>query len=121
MLAHDLASVVYQFLLLFTGFVRAVLPVVVGALRQIDRLQAPAQVRVLLCADLRDGPFQTRMALAQKILQEGDFYFLLDGPYRSSLAILSFFSFSSSPAPKAFDSFSLSFFFQFDKVTGWMS
>jgi hypothetical protein len=34
---------------------------------------------------------------------------------------LSFFSLSSSPPPKAFEPFSLSFFFQFDNVTGWMS
>ena len=37
---------------------------------------------------------------------------------RSSLAILSFFSFSSSPPPKALLPFSLSFFFQFESACG---
>ena len=37
---------------------------------------------------------------------------------RSSLAILSFFSFRSPEEPKAFEPFSFSFVFQFDSVTG---
>jgi hypothetical protein len=40
---------------------------------------------------------------------------------RSSLAILSCFSFRSSSPPKALLPFSFSFFFQFERVTGWMS
>ncbi len=118
MLADNLANVVHKLLLFFGGLIRAVLSVVVGALRQIDRLQTSAQVRVLLCADLRDGPFQTRTALAQKILQEGDFDFLLDGPCRSSLAIFSFFSFSLPKPPKTLEPFSFNFDFQPESVTG---
>jgi hypothetical protein len=52
MLLNDLANVIHQLLLFFGGPRRAVLPVVVGALRQIDCLNLPASVRVLLYADL---------------------------------------------------------------------
>lgn len=97
-----------------------VLPVVVDAFRQDDRFKAPARVRVLLYADLRDGLFQSWSALAQKILQEGDFDFLLDGPCRSSLAIFSFFSFNSSDPESLRDlePFSFSLVFQPESVTG---
>jgi hypothetical protein len=120
MLLNDLANAIHQLLLLFGWLVRSLLSVVVGALRKIDRPKAPIE-SALFPVLIYQADFLGGSQLSPKKFFSRAISTSFLPTMRSSFAILSFFCFNSSPPPKALLPFSLSFFFQFESVTGWMS
>ncbi len=117
MLVYGLTHMLHQFLIFFGEAVGTVLSIIVGAFRQIDCRKAPIQSAFFFVL-IHEADLLGRGQLSPKKFFRQAISTSFLPTMRSSLAILSFFSFSSSPPPKALEPFSFTFVFQFDKVTG---